>query len=116
MLSQLVIKGQFCWSIYITSFKCFTFCLCTFFYIDNNTMSRHFGVTLIKLQNNHRNMGIAVFKNAMPYQFFFNYACQLFSLRIVDNDKQVKKKKKIKKWVQRGKGILVKDANEKLLN
>lgn len=61
-------------------------------------------------------MGIAVFKNAMPYQFFFNYACQLFSLRIVDNDKQVKKKKKIKKLVQRGKGILVKDANEKLLN
>ena len=26
-----------------------------------------YGVTLIKLQNNHRNMGIAVFKNVMAH-------------------------------------------------
>ena len=53
-----------------------------------------YGVTLIKLQNNHRNMGIAVFKNVMAHQFFFNCVGQMVSLSIVDNDKQEKKTKK----------------------
>lgn len=41
-------------------------------------------------------MGIALFENGIPHQFFFNYVGQLVSFSTADNDTQLHKWKKKK--------------------